>query len=99
MTNPLDYSSKRKPASRLRKSLIALGVAGLVYVSAFELMYLNRGPAANMVYFIYAENRKVDSVCYRLFYPLYWVQRRLLNCGQTHNDDREAPVYPPGFRG
>jgi hypothetical protein len=74
---------------------VVLGVVGVLYLCAFEWMYVRRGPAANMFYFVYSENSARDTFCFRAFYPAYWVQQRFLS-GQKHNDDREAvsPLSP-----
>jgi hypothetical protein len=73
-------------------AIITTGIILGLYVAAFEFMYLQRGPAANMFYFVYSENETVDNLSYRFFYPAYWIQQHVFN-GQKHNDDRE-PVNP-----
>ncbi len=99
MTFAFDYPTKRGPRRWLRKVLIVIGVVGVLYAVAFELMYFRRRPAGNMVYFIYSDNDTIDTFSYHFFYPAYWVQRRLFRFGQTHNEDREPIVFPSGFEG
>ena len=71
----------------------------LIYISAFEFMYLNRVPAANMAYFGYTDNVRAESFFYYFFYPAYWVQRRVFGFGQTHTWDREPVIFPSDFKG
>lgn len=49
-----------------------------------------------MAYFIYSKNDTVDTVCYNVFFPIYWVHTRLITHGAKHNNDR-VPFRPsPG---
>ena len=95
MTVLLNYSARRKPRRWFRGILIPLAVVGVLYVGAFELMYIRRDPAANMLYFIYSEDDSADTFSYRFFFPIYWVQRHVFG-GQKHNDDRAGmdPTAP-----
>jgi hypothetical protein len=96
----LNYSAKRPPIRWRRRVLTLLTVALLLYVSSFEYMYWNRKPAMNMVYFSYTTGSNTTEECfYDFYFPVYWVQRRLLGIGQSHTWDRPDPVYPPGFEG
>lgn len=74
--------------------LITPLVAMAAYVGSYCIAWANRHPAANMAYFIYSSNDAVDTACYRVYFPIYWVHTRLLHAGK-HNHDRE-PFTPSG---
>ncbi len=84
--------------SRAKTSTLALFVAALLYIAAYAVAWEQRRPAANMAYFVYSDNDTTDRICYRVFYPLDWLHRRLFDSGKHRFD--ATPMRPdPGNRG
>ncbi len=72
--------------SRWMRSEFLLISALLLYTLAFAAAYGMRKPAANMQYFMYCKNGRLDRAMYVSFWPLYVCQRAM--GGARHNLDR-----------
>ncbi len=79
----------------MRKKIIILAVLA-VYLVAYVALRAAIKPAANMAYFIYAEDTRADQLCYGLFWPAYRTHQeawRLLSRPFIrHNRDRPAAL-------
>jgi hypothetical protein len=75
---------------RKRAVLITFSCLLLFYVSTYAVLYANRGPAANLGYFVYThggvEKEGQERILFRFYYPVYKVHR-LFGIGR-HNYDR-----------
>jgi hypothetical protein len=71
---------------------VLLAVYILGYCTAHDL----RRPMANMAYYRYTYNPRVDAFCYWTFLPLRKLEEALNNPGVTHMEDR---VYGPPIQG
>ena len=86
-----------KPA---RHSTIIVSLILLFYVGSYSLLYVNRHPAANLMYFVYLRNDMPEGAEYALFYFYYPVYRlHVWMGGGKHNYDRSREVAPKGFNG
>lgn len=68
-----------------------------IYVLSYACLYLFRSPAANLAYFCYIDNPRVerlDAFLYNFYYPIYRVHHDFLN-GSRHNNDRPPLVDNP----
>jgi hypothetical protein len=75
---------------------IAFTVLLFTYTVSYSALYSFRGPAANLMYFVYITNPNAFSIekpLYLLFYPIYKLHRTL-GCG-PHNFDRPDPIDLP----
>jgi len=81
-------------------TLVVIALLAL-YVAAYAYCYSQRGPAANLAYFVYfpdeSISESVEEAAYYFFLPVYEVHR--LFGADRHNYDRPPLVFPPDFRG
>jgi hypothetical protein len=83
----------------LKLSLLTLTGMLTLYVLSYAIAYRQRSPAANLAYWVYPEIPHCsEDMLYRLFYPVYFPHRHLLDCGR-HNYDRATIIFPPDFQG
>ncbi|MBI5597046.1 MAG: hypothetical protein HY928_13215 [Elusimicrobia bacterium] len=77
-----------------RKKFVG-GAAFMVLLAVYGASYagIARGPAANLAYFVYSEDSRVDAACYYLFLPAYRLHQRLWEARDRgfvrHNWDRQ----------
>jgi len=82
----------------MKKRAIATIGAGLLilYVASYALLYANRCPAANLMYFCYVkggdETEGEERALYYFYYPVYKIHTWL--GGGKHNYDRPKLVEP-----
>ena len=74
---------------------LLLAGAFAIYLVAYATAYTCRSPAANLAYFVYAEQGTMDRMLYVLFWPPYRVHGLILRRAR-HLLDRPDQPRPMG---
>jgi len=88
----LDYKSAQSRRSRqLNRLILCLAIFSFTtYIAAYEVAWRHALPAANMAYFVYSDDERLDQFAYVIFYPVQHVHR-LFGFGGCQLRDR---IYP-----
>ena len=90
-------ASARRPL--LRSKALRWASAAVILVAAYSTAYkmAPRIPAANMAYFVYSDNDRVNTFCYYFFMPAYLINKHAYELldqpFSRYNSDRELIIY------